>query len=95
MGTSTDTPPPFDDHDSLEHQYHANKRLGALFKTLDHNGDGFIDLEELKGYMDAQGHYGKMTEDMARVSYTDIKICVWVQVVGGGRGCFCSKFIIL
>lgn len=68
MGDSPDNldTVPLDVHDSVEYQYHANKRLGALFDTLDHNKDGFVDLGELKGYMDKCGQYGAMSEEMAK-----------------------------
>ena len=62
--------PDLDVHESVEYQYHANKRLGALFETLDHNKDGFIDLAELTCHMKGLGQYGTMTEKIASVSYS-------------------------
>ena len=64
------TSPDLDVHESVEYQYLANKRLGTLFETLDHNKDGFIDLAELTCHMKGLGQYGTMTEKLASVSYS-------------------------
>ena len=64
------TSPDLDVHESVEYQYLANKRLGTLFETLDHNKDGFIDLAELTCHMKGLGQYGTMTEKIASVSYS-------------------------
>ena len=53
----------------LQHEDADHARLDALFHTLDHNGDGFIDEHELIKYM--TWYYGEQEgqlEEQARVS---------------------------
>ena len=53
----------------LQHEDADHARLDALFHTLDHNGDGFIDEHELIQYMTS--YYGEeegQLEEEARVS---------------------------